>query len=126
LPTCPARSSFFERKDRLRESLVRAAAVLGPRELAVCRELTKEHEEFILTRLEAAADLPDDLLGEMTVIIGPPEQKERTPDDEVRRCLRAELALGGKPREVARRVQEHVRGWTGKEIYALLNANPQG
>ena len=122
----PGALIFFERKDRLRESLVRAAAVLGPRELAVCRELTKEHEEFILTRLEAAADLPDDLLGEMTVIIGPPEQKERTPDDEVRRCLRAELALGGKPREVARRVQERVRGWTGKEIYALLNANPQG
>ena len=48
----PGALIFFERKDRLKESLARAAKLLGPREAAVCRELTKEHEEFILIRLE--------------------------------------------------------------------------
>jgi len=33
---------------------------------------------------------------------------------------RDELSQGGKPRQVARRVQDAVRGWSGKEIYALL------
>ena len=32
---------------------------------------------------------------------------------------------GGKPRQVARLVQEQVRGWSVKEIYALLTS-PQG
>ena len=34
--------------------------------------------------------------------------------------LRAELARGGKARDVARRVQSAVRGWNGKELYALI------
>ena len=93
--------------------------------MAVCRELTKEHEEFILTRLENSADLPDDLLGEITVIIGPPEQVSRSPESEVKALLDQELKTDGpegKPRQVARRVQALVRGWSGKEIYALLTA----
>lgn len=117
----PGSLIFFERKDRLKESLALAARILGPRELAICRELTKTHEEFILGRLETSASLPDELLGEITVIIGPPERPERTPQPDVARLLRAELALGGKPRQVVRRVQEATRGWSGKEIYALLS-----
>lgn len=116
----PGALIFFERKDRLKESLAQAARILGPRELAVCRELTKEHEEFILGRLEESAYLPDDLLGEITVIIGPRERIERTPREEVLLLARRVLAEGGKPRQVARRVQGRVQGWSGKEIYALL------
>ena len=69
----PGSLIFFERKDRLKESLATAARILGPRDLAVCRELTKTHEEFILNRLENSMDLPDELLGEITVIIGRPK-----------------------------------------------------
>ena len=32
---------------------------------------------------------------------------------------------GGKPRQIARRVQDAVRGWSGKEIYALLTGTEQ-
>ena len=121
----PGALIFFERKDRLKESLAQAARILGPRELAVCRELTKEHEEFIVGRLEESAQLPDELLGEITVIVGPPEHTERTPREEVLLLANAELAEGGKPRQVARRVQDAVRGWSGKEIYALLTGTEQ-
>ena len=61
----PGALIFFERKDRLKESLAQAARILGPRELAVCRELTKEHEEFIVGRLEESDQLPDELLEEI-------------------------------------------------------------
>lgn len=121
----PGSLIFFERKDRLKESLTQAARLLGPREVAICRELTKEHEEFILTRLEHSASLPDDLLGEITVVVGPPEQVERSPENDVLALLHQEAEDGGKPRQVARRVQEQVRGWSVKEIYALLTS-PQG
>ena len=121
----PGALIFFERKDRLKESLAQAARILGPRELAVCRELTKEHEEFIVGRLEDSHQLPDELLGEITVVVGPPEHTERTPRKEVLELANAELAQGGKPRQIARRVQDAVRGWSGKEIYALLTGTEQ-
>ena len=116
----PGSLVFFERKDRLRDSLKVAARLLGPRDVVICRELTKTHEEFIVGRLGDDSWLPDELLGEITVVIGPPEQLERTPQAEVEALLQRELTQGGKPREVARRVLEEVRGWNGKEIYALL------
>ena len=121
----PGALIFFERKDRLKESLAQAARILGPRELAVCRELTKEHEDFIVGRLEDSDQLPDELLGEITVVVGPPEHTQRTPREEVLLLANAELAQGGKPRQIARRVQDAVRGWSGKEIYALLTGTEQ-
>ncbi|MBO4300964.1 MAG: 16S rRNA (cytidine(1402)-2'-O)-methyltransferase [Desulfovibrio sp.] len=121
----PGTLVFFERKDRLKESLRHAASILGQRDLAICRELTKEHEEFILTRLEAYAELPDDFLGELTVIIGPSEQPIRTPDAQVYLYLKEVMKNAEKPRQIVRQVQEHINGWTGKEIYALLHELPQ-
>ena len=119
----PGSLIFFERKDRLRESLAQAAELLGPRAVAVCRELTKTHEEFIRGRLEKWQELPEELLGEITVIIGPPEQKERADEAEARRALEAVMAAADerlKPKEVARRALEMAPGWSAKELYELL------
>ncbi|MCR5814519.1 MAG: 16S rRNA (cytidine(1402)-2'-O)-methyltransferase [Desulfovibrio sp.] len=116
----PGTLIFFERADRLAESLALALEIFGPRELAVCRELTKIHEEFIVTRLESWADLPEPLLGELTLLIGPSEERVRTPKDEVLAALACAREAGGRARDVVRRLQASVTGWTGKELYALL------
>ena len=115
----PATLVFFERKDRLAATLRVAHTLLGPRDLAIARELTKIHEEFILTRLEKYAELPTDLLGEITVVVGPPEGAAKTPREVVLTLLEEERSRGGKPRDVARRVQARVTGWTGKDVYLL-------
>ena len=123
----PGSLVFFERRDRLKASLAAAHEILGPRELAICRELTKTHEEFILTRLEWAAELPEELLGELTIVIGPPERVERLPEREIRRLIAAAPAGERrrlKPRERARRLQDAAPGWSVKELYALLAENP--
>ncbi len=112
---------FFERKDRLRDTLSVAHAVLGPRELCIARELTKTHEEYILGRLEDGVPAGD-LLGEITVVVGPPEAGAVTGREEVLRLITEERELGGSPRDVARRVQTRTTGWTVKGIYALLSA----
>lgn len=115
----PGSLVFFERRDRLRESLTQAADILGPRALAICRELTKTHEEFILDRLENAAAVAD-VLGEVTVVIGPPEGECRSSNEAALSVLREELDGGGKPREAARRAAARLEGWTSRELYALL------
>ncbi|WP_353120513.1 16S rRNA (cytidine(1402)-2'-O)-methyltransferase [Nitratidesulfovibrio sp.] len=116
---------FFERKDRLADTLDAAHAALGPRECCIARELTKPHEEFILLRLEDRAQLTRELLGEITVVIGPPESVTATPSAEVLALLadEAKAAPDEKPRELARRVHEATRGWTVKDIYKLLQDN---
>ena len=116
----PGTLVFFERKDRLEDTLKNALPLLGPREVCVARELTKTHEEYLRFRLESMPDLSG-ILGEVTVIIGPPEGPVRSDREEVVRIIAEEMPLGGAPRAVARRVQSRVRGWTTGEIYALIS-----
>lgn len=116
----PVTLVFFERRDRMEDTLKNALALLGPREVCVARELTKTHEEYLRFRLESMPDLSG-ILGEVTVIIGPPEGPVRSDREEVVRIIAEEMPLGGAPRAVARRVQSRVRGWTTGEIYALIS-----
>lgn len=134
---------FFERKDRLAATLAMAAEVLGDREFAVCRELTKQYEEFILGRLGALAAVALDVLGEVTVVIGPeplaggqvgglghgpdgdgPDGDGTggaAPQLDFEAVLAEERARGGKPREIARRVAERLGGtMTVKEAYERM------
>ncbi len=128
---------FFERKDRLAATLALAAEVLGDREFALCRELTKVYEEFILGRLGRIQDANLDVLGEITVVIGPTPLGGPEPlggpdpasaagpdlDKIVDAIIAEEKTRGGKPREVARRVALRVPGLSVKEIYERLGHN---
>jgi 16S rRNA (cytidine1402-2'-O)-methyltransferase len=109
----------FERKDRLADTLAVAHRLLGPREVCLARELTKTHERYWNFRLENPPDCTH-VLGEVTVVIGPPEQRIRSLRSDVEAVIAEELPFGGAPREVARRVQSRVTGWTSGEIYSML------
>jgi 16S rRNA (cytidine1402-2'-O)-methyltransferase len=112
---------FFERKSRLVETLQVCHHVLGSRQACLARELTKQFEEVVPFVLGDADGIPEALRGELTVIIGPPEDPGQRSDEEaVRRCLRQEGLDGGKPKEIAARVERQVQGWSRKEIYELL------
>ena len=111
---------FFERKDRLEETLKNAFSLLGPREVCIARELTKTHEEYLRFRLENIPDLSG-ILGEVTVVVGPPEGNSRSSREDILALIEEERPLGGAPRAVARRVQSRARGWTTGEIYALIS-----
>ncbi|MBQ7608211.1 MAG: 16S rRNA (cytidine(1402)-2'-O)-methyltransferase [Desulfovibrionaceae bacterium] len=116
---------FFERADRLRTSLGLASEILGPREVAVCRELTKTHEEVLSLSLSAIGELPL-LLGEITVVIGPPVTRERTERAKVIAALADALAKGAPARQIVKEVRESVVGWGSKELYALLETQKRG
>lgn len=112
---------FFERNSRLRATLANALDCLGPRDLCLARELTKEHEQIILGTLEAHHDLEWDPRGEMTVLVGPPHAPSKTPDAEVEQLLSAALRTG-PPKQVASQVAAQTHGWSAKELYARLMA----
>jgi 16S rRNA (cytidine1402-2'-O)-methyltransferase len=68
---------FFESAQRLAESLATMAHILGPRPAAVGRELTKFHEEIrradLATLAAHYAQVPAPK-GEVTLVVGPPQQ----------------------------------------------------
>jgi len=74
LQSVPATLVFFEAPSRLAESLADMAAVLGEREAAVARELTKLHEEIRrgtpASLGQWAAEAPPK--GEMVILVGAP------------------------------------------------------
>lgn len=114
----PVTLIFFERKDRIAETLQDVYNLLGKREVCIARELTKTHEEYINFYSD---DLPnlDNLLGEITVIIGPPLEKAKSSEEEIIDLIAKERPHGGTMREIAKRVHVQSKGWTNSEIYAV-------
>lgn len=112
---------FFERKTRLGKTLAAASAALGERECVVAREMTKTFEEFLPGRLSDMAANPPEVLGEITVVVGPAmDDGLPTPAPEVRRVAGEVAREGLRPRETARRVAARVRGWSAAQVYDLL------
>lgn len=84
LRAIPATVVLYESPARLADMLGDAARVLGPRTAAICRELTKLHEETVpgdLAALAAHYRAVPAPKGEVVVVIGPPGDAAVTADD---------------------------------------------
>ncbi|MBO6827689.1 MAG: 16S rRNA (cytidine(1402)-2'-O)-methyltransferase [Sneathiella sp.] len=79
----PSAIVFFESPFRVAKILKVAEEVLGDREVAVCVELTKKFEKTFRGKIsDIVADLDGKKLkGEVTIVISPPPQKEKSKDE---------------------------------------------
>ncbi|MCK9914104.1 16S rRNA (cytidine(1402)-2'-O)-methyltransferase [Microbacteriaceae bacterium K1510] len=94
LATLPATLVLFETGPRIAEALADLAAGLGARGAAVCRELTKLHEEVRRDDLATLAQhyaQGGETRGEFVIVIAPPLEEE-TKDADVDALLRDALA----------------------------------
>jgi 16S rRNA (cytidine1402-2'-O)-methyltransferase len=112
----------FESPKRVGATLAVLAARDGAREVAVCRELTKLHEEVVRgTAAELAARYADaDPRGEIVLVLGPATAVEvdlAGPLDALRRLV----AAGAKPRPAAAVVAE-LTGTGANALYRALTA----
>jgi 16S rRNA (cytidine1402-2'-O)-methyltransferase len=116
----------FEAATRLAATLRDLARALGDRPAAVCRELTKLHEEVRRGSLgdlaEAAASAPPPR-GEVVVVLGG-ATPQRAGDDDVARAVAAELEAGATVRDTASTVATSL-GVSKRRAYdAALRASP--
>lgn len=74
---------FFETVKRVGPVLEDMKTMLGEREVALCREMTKLHEEVIRGPIDEVIRLIDGrrLKGELVIVVGPPKPKTVTDDD---------------------------------------------
>lgn len=109
----------LEAPHRLHACLEDLEAVLGDREVAVCRELTKVHEEVYRGTLSSARRRFADPRGEFTLVVAPaPQAAERAPAEAVRARLADLRARGVPPREAVTRVAREA-GLPRREVYRL-------
>jgi 16S rRNA (cytidine1402-2'-O)-methyltransferase len=85
LKSAPATLILFESAARLAKSLADMADLLGAREAAVAKELTKLHESVTRGRLDwlAAEFSGETLKGEFVVVVAPPAADQGEPSDEM-------------------------------------------
>jgi 16S rRNA (cytidine1402-2'-O)-methyltransferase len=113
---------FLETPHRLLDALDDLAQVLGDRQMAAARELTKLHEEIFRGLVSAAqahfaAQPPR---GEFTLVLaGKPPETESWSEERLREVLRARLAQGGVPSQIAAEVAGQA-GWGKKAVYPLV------
>lgn len=111
---------LFEAPQRLAASLADMAEILGPREAAVCRELTKLFEEVRraplsdLARHYAEEGAPK---GEVSLVIAPPPPPEGASDAELDALIEEALKAEDSVRSAADRVAAES-GRPRREVYA--------
>ena len=116
----------FESPRRVAHSLSALAALDPDRPVAVCRELTKVHEEVVRGR---AADLAtryeaEPPRGEVVLVVGPAARTE--PDiAPALVALRRLVDAGAKPRPAAAVVSE-LTGVPANALYRALTSEPRG
>lgn len=116
----PGSLVFFERRDRLRETLEIAFNVLGNRQYTIARELTKTYEEYINGYLAEYDKIPE-LLGEITIIISPGKETVKTAPDIIKEMANRFQAEGIKAKEIAKLIKAETNGWSTSEIYNFIN-----
>src|SRR4029453_4869510 len=109
----------FESGNRVQETLGDLAEIMGAREAAICRELTKLHEEITRASIADLARGADRLetRGEFVLVIGPPAAGAKVmAENELDDMLRSSLKRDSVKDAVAHAVE--VSGRPRREVYA--------
>jgi 16S rRNA (cytidine1402-2'-O)-methyltransferase len=119
LAEVPATLMFYESPNRLGASLADMAAVLGAREAAVARELTKLHEEVVRGDLFTLANLYAETppKGEVVVVIAPPDDEQPVAGADLDARLSLAVAEGASIKDAAALVAAET-GHPRRDIYA--------
>ena len=117
---------LLESPRRIGATLAAAAEILGDRQAALARELTKLHEEFRRGSLaELLATLEHDVRGEITLCIGPPDDRPGpAPDDDQLRRSYADKLEAGIERSQALRQLAAESGLRRRDVYGALHLQP--
>lgn len=112
---------LFEAPHRLYAALVDMAEILGPdRAIAVCRELTKLHEEIWRGSLAEARQEWNQRQprGEFTLVVAGAASEPSWDEAQVEVALASLITAGETTKDAVRQVTEKS-GWSKREVYAL-------
>ncbi len=119
---------FYETPHRIAKSLIDCLEILGNREAAVAREITKLHEEIIRGSLEKLAEKFSQMIvkGEIVLVINRTEiqnSKLKTQNSKSLAARVAELEAEGTDRKLALKKAAKEFGLARSEAYRILQTN---
>lgn len=118
---------FYESPHRVAASVEGIAAEYGSRPVALCRELTKLHEEVLrLPANELAAELAsrDVIKGEIALVIAPPREEDLAVDlegEDIQERIRRELEAGTPKSALAKQLAREL-GISKNEVYDMIHS----
>ena len=120
----PATVIAYESPHRILESLGDMAEIFGTRPLALARELTKMHEEFLrgsASAIRQELERRSSVKGEITLVIGRAETQEGEVADPLAEVERLQNDLGLDRMEAIKSVAKRL-GLPKREVYRLSAA----
>lgn len=124
----PATLVFYESPHRLAKSLADCLNILGDRDVAVCRELTKLHEEIVRGRLSELSEKFEtgEVRGEIVLVIDRKGDVEKiVPSDKAVARRVDELIAQGVDHRAALKTAAKEFGVSKSEAYRLLQSEKQ-
>jgi 16S rRNA (cytidine1402-2'-O)-methyltransferase len=105
----------------MQETLIDLAAHCPERAAAVCRELTKLHEEVLRGSLRALAENQREWLGEIVLVLDEAAARPvlGSSDDDIRQRARGLVEGGAAVKAIANHLSE-ISGRSRREVYALV------
>jgi 16S rRNA (cytidine1402-2'-O)-methyltransferase len=132
LAAIPATLIIYEAPHRILAALADMIAVLGSRQAAIARELTKIHEEFLYGALPELLNLleaREKIQGEIVIVVdrGEAPAVQVAYPDSIRRHLEEEIQKTGLSRNEALKSVARQRGIPRKQAYKMiLDEEPKG
>ena len=108
---------FYESPHRINKTLSLMLEYFGDRPIALCRELTKRHEEIIRGKITEILDVCDSLKGEMGIVVeGSKEIIEQTFDLDINEQIEVYMNEGLTSKEAIKKVAKE-RNLSKNEVY---------
>jgi len=113
---------FLETPHRLLSALEDCLSILGDRQIAVARELTKLHEEIQRGSINQVWEYYSEKKpkGEITLVIAGRKKEQNWDQKRLLKVIQEEAEAGSvSPSQLAKRLAK-VSGWSRKDIYDLM------
>ena len=101
------------------------AGVFGERQIAICREMTKTHEELVTGPISGVIKSLNSLKGEFTIVLSPQESLKIQPEIEDILIEFGQITKSsGTKRQAIKKIAEKY-GMSAQTVYKLLEENKQ-
>jgi 16S rRNA (cytidine1402-2'-O)-methyltransferase len=111
---------FYESPQRLGATLSEMVALLGPRRIAIAREITKLHEEVLRGSVADVSAIVNarEMLGEIVVVLEGNLEVEVVDDELIRAALRDQVDTGASTRDAVSFVADSL-GVSHRVVYQM-------
>ena len=109
---------YYESPHRITKTLSLMLEILGNRNIALCREITKKHEEIIRGTIEEVLTTVDTIKGEMVIVVEGSSmlQEETVYDQTVEEHVNEYIEKGMSPKDAIKEVAK-IRKLNKNEVY---------